>query len=196
MKMKLSVLLALLLAAAFLIADQAQAIPAAEKEAVIKAALDSGDSMGFSGQEPSIRKELDILKPLLGKTWVGEEKHPNGQSVLHFMMSFELMHNGKTVKRYLECKELNFQSDGYFYYDPDRKEIALLQLGSNGNFSVGNVKAENGTILQYGYSISPNGKLEYKNPLEMTADGKLIDKFFSFEKGEWRAGHSRVYTAK
>lgn len=116
--------------------------------------------------------------------------------VLHFMMSFELMHNGKTVKRYLECKELNFQSDGYFYYDPDRKEIALLQLGSNGNFSVGNVKAENGTILQYGYSISPNSKLEYKNPLEMTADGKLIDKFFSFEKGEWRAGHSRVYKAK
>lgn len=55
MKIKLSVLLVLLLGAAFLIADQAQAIPAAEKEAVIKAALDSGDSMGLSGQEPSLR---------------------------------------------------------------------------------------------------------------------------------------------
>ena len=119
-------------------------------------------SLNFLGQDISIRKELDILKPLLGKTWASEEKHPNGQLVLHFLLNFELMHNGNTIKRYLECKELNFQSDGYYYYDPDRKEIALLQLGSNGNFSVGNIKAENGKILQYGYAIFPDKKLEFK----------------------------------
>ena len=150
-------------------------------------------SINCFGQDVSIREELEILKPLLGKTWVSEEKYPNGQLVLHFLLSFELMHNGKTIKRYLECKELNFQSDGYYYYDPDKKEIAMLELGSNGNFSTGNIKEENGVILKYGYTKFPNIKLKFRNTLEITSDGKLIDKFFSFENGEWKAGHSRAF---
>ena len=28
--------------------------------------------------EVTLRTELEILKPLVGKTWVSEDKHPNG----------------------------------------------------------------------------------------------------------------------
>jgi len=38
--------------------------------------------------------------------------------------------------------------------------------------------------------------LEFRNTLEITPDGKLIDKWFSFEDGEWMAGHSAIYTTK
>ena len=141
----------------------------------------------------SLRKELDILKPIIGKTWVTEEKAPDGQTTLHFLLKFEPIHNGKSIKRYLECKELNFQSDGFYYYDPDKKEIAFLELGSNGNFSIGNIKRENGVVLKYGFTTFPDRKLKFRNTMEMTSEGSLIDKFFSFENGEWKAGHSRIY---
>jgi hypothetical protein len=141
----------------------------------------------------ALRDELSILKPFVGKTWISEEKAPDGQATLHFLLRFEPIHKGKTIKRYLECKELDFQSDGFYYYDPDKKEIALLELGSNGNFSIGNIIPENGVIVKYGYTVFPDRKLEFRNTMEMTTEGTLIDKFFSFENGEWKPGHSRVY---
>ena len=147
----------------------------------------------FGQNEISLRKELDILNSIVGKTWLCEDKSPDEQKTFHFLLKFESIHNGNTIKRYLECKELNFQSDGYYYYDPDKKEIAMLELGSNGNFSIGNIIEENGVILKYGYTIFPEIKLKFRNTLEITSDGKLIDKWFSFENEEWKAGHSRVF---
>jgi len=146
--------------------------------------------------EVSLRKELDILKPFTGKIWVCESTDPSGQMTLHFLRRFEPMHDGKILRFYGECKELNSRTDGYYYYDPDKKEIAFLWLTSNGNITVGNVKEEDGKILAYGYGIFPNRKLEFRNTYEFTSDGKLHDKFFRFEDGEWKAGHSRIFTAK
>ena len=146
--------------------------------------------------EVSLRKELDILKPCVGKSWISEDTHPSGQMTLHFLRRFEPMHEGKILKFYGECKELRSRTDGYYYYDPDKKEVAFLWLTSNGNVTVGNVKEEDGKILAYGYGIFPDRKLEFRNTYEFTSDGKLYDKFFRFEDGEWKAGHSRVFTAK
>jgi len=59
-----------------------------------------------------------------------------------------------------------------------------------------NVKEEDGKILAYGYGIFPNRKVEFRNTYEFTTDGKLHDKWFRFEDGEWKAGHSRIFKAK
>ena len=148
------------------------------------------------GAEVTLRKELDILKPLVGKTWISEWRDPSGRQTLHLVRRYEPMHDGKILRFYQECRELNSQTDGYYYYDPDKKEIAFLQLTNNGNFAVGSVKAEGGKILEYGHVTFPKEKLEFRNTCELTAKGELVDQFFSFENGEWRAGHSRVWTAK
>jgi len=155
---------------------------------------------GLGRNDAALRKELDILKPLAGKTWICEwiveSRGPSGRQTLHVLRRYEAMHDGKILKIYQECKELNSQTDGYYYYDPGKKEIAFLTLTNNGNFSVGNVKEEGGKILEYGHVIFPDEKLEFRNTYELTSKGELVDRFFSFEKGEWRAGHSRVWTAK
>ena len=123
-------------------------------------------------------------------------RHPSGQMVLHMKIQTEKMHNGKILKFHKETKELNNQSDGYFYYDPDKKEIAFLFLTSNGNIQVGNAREEDGKILKYGYVIFPDRKLEFRQTLEFTADGKLQDNYFRSEDGEWKAGHSVTCVAE
>ena len=162
---------------------------------MIFAALLAG-AQAFGRAEVTLRKELDILKPLVGKNWVCEWKDPSGRQTLHLVCRYEPMHDGKILRFYQECRELNSQTDGYYYFDPDKKEIAFLQLTNNGNFAVGNVKAEGGKILEHGQVTFPNEKLTFRNTYELTANGELADQFFSFENGEWRAGHSRVWTAK
>ena len=153
-------------------------------------------ALGLGHGDAALRRELDILKPLVGKTWICEWKEPSGRQTLHLVCRYEPMHDGKVLRFYQECRELNSQRDGYFYYDPDKKEIAFLQLTNNGNFAVGNVKAEGGKILEYGHVTFPNEKFEFRNIYELTAHGELTDRFHSFENGEWRAGHSRIWTAK
>ncbi len=127
--------------------------------------------------EVTLRKELNILKPFVGKTWVGEVQHPSGPMMLHMLIRVETMHDGKILKYHKEIKELKNQIDGYFYYDPDKKEIAFLLLSNNGNISVGNAKEEGGKILMYGYGIFPDRKLEFRHTFEFTSDGKLLDCF-------------------
>jgi hypothetical protein len=122
--------------------------------------------------------------------------HPAGEMKLHFTRSYELMHAGKIIKYQMECKELKIQIDGYFYYDSNKKEIAFLHLSSNGNISTGNVKEEDGKLLFYGHTIFPNKKIEYKNIMEVNSKGEVMDQFFSFEEGKWKAGHSRVWTGR
>jgi len=155
---------------------------------------------GLGRNDAALRKELDILKPLVGKTWICdwivESRDASGRQTLHMLRRYEPLHDGKIIKFYQECKELNSQTDGYYYYDPDKKEIAFLILTNNGNFATGNVKEEGGKILEYGHVTFPNEKLEFKNTYEVTSQGELVDQFFSFENGQWRAGHSRVWTAK
>ena len=146
--------------------------------------------------EVTLRTELEILKPLVGKTWVSETKDSSGQMTLHLLRQLEPMHNGKILKYYGECKELNNQTDGYYYYDSDKKEIAFVWLNNNGNVTVGNVKEEDGKILMYGYITFPQRKLEFRNVYKITSDGELTDEWFRFEDGEWKAGHSRVWTVK
>lgn len=148
----------------------------------------------FAQDEIVLREELSILKPFVGKTWVSKEKHISEERMLNFTLKLEPMHGGKIIRIYGECKELNNQTDGYYYYDSDKKKIAFLSLTSNGNFAIGNVKEEDGKILRYGYTIFPDRKLEFRNTLEFTPDGKFIDKYFRYEDGEWKPGHSRVYT--
>jgi len=162
---------------------------------MISMALLAG-ALGLGRNDAALRKELDILKPLVGKTWISEWKDPAGRQTLHVLRRYEAMHDGKIIKIYQECTELNSQTDGYYYYDPDKKEIAFLTLTNNGNFAAGNVKEEGGKILEYGHVTFPNEKLEFRNTYELAANGEMVDHFFSFEKGEWRAGHSRVWTAK
>ena len=153
-------------------------------------------ALGLGRDDAALRKELDILKPLVGRNWTSEWKDPSGQQALHLVRRYEPMHDGKILRFYQECRELNSQTDGYHYYDPGKKEIAFLQLTNNGNFAVGNVKAEGGKILEYGHVTFPKEKLEFRNTCELTAKGELVDQFFSFENGAWKAGHSRAWTAK
>jgi len=146
--------------------------------------------------DPVLRKELMLLKPLVGKTWVGEMTDPSGQRTLHMSIKYEPMYDGKVIKCFKECQELNYQSEGYYYYDSDKKEVSILMVCSNGNLTMGNVKPEDGKILQYGFTIFPDRKVEFRNLFEITPEGHLMDHFFSLKDGEWRAGHSAIYKIK
>jgi hypothetical protein len=65
----------------------------------------------------------------------------------------------------------------------------VFSITSNGNFFHGHVIEDEGKILVYGLITFPDNKLEFRNTFELTEEGKLIDRWFTFRDGEWKPGH-------
>ncbi|MBW1933687.1 MAG: hypothetical protein JRI56_11970 [Deltaproteobacteria bacterium] len=81
-------------------------------------------------------------------------------------------------------------TEAYFYWDSDKQEIGVFSITSNGNFFHGHVIEDDVKILIYGLITFPDNKLEFRNTFELTEEGKLIDKWFTFRDGEWKPGHT------
>ena len=144
------------------------------------------------GQE--LDEKLKLLEPFINKKW--EAKEPRFGEEAKMEMRFEIIENGKVIKRTDTLKVINATSVYFYYWDFDKQEIGVFGIHSNGNFAHGHVKKEDGKILIYGYGTFPYIKLEFRNTYELTEDGKFFDKFFRFEDGEWKSGHSRVFYEK
>jgi len=135
------------------------------------------------------KENLKILEPLLNKKWIGELKSPDGSASYKTSHAFTLIGDGSVVKYTGIVLGLNSISEGYFYWDRDEKKVALFIISGNGVYRNGFVSIEEGLITVKGVINFPERKFDYKNTFEMTADGKMIDRWFQNAFGPWQPGH-------
>ncbi len=137
----------------------------------------------------ALDKNLEILEPLVNKNWVGYLKALDSDKMIELPRRWDVIWDGKAVKFSSYVQELSNFSEGYLYWDPEKKEIATFRINNKGTITKGHVKKEDGKILMYGYIMFSDRTLEFRNTFEITDDGRLIDRWFRFEDGEWKAGH-------
>lgn len=137
------------------------------------------------GQE--LDEHLKLLAPITNKNWEG--KMPRFGEGAKREVVWKVIWNGKAIKQTTKVKILHSITEAYFYWDSDKQEIGVFSITSNGNFFYGHVIEDDGRILIYGYITFPDTKLEFRNTFELTEDGKLLDKWFTFQDGEWKPGH-------
>jgi len=138
------------------------------------------------GQE--LDEHLRLLAPIANKNWEGEMPR-FGEGAKREVM-WKVIWSGKAIKQTTEVKMLHSISEAYFYWDSDKQEIGVFSITSNGNFFHGHAIEDDGKILIYGSITFPDEKLEFRNTFELTEEGKLIDKWFTFRSGEWIPGHT------
>jgi hypothetical protein len=132
---------------------------------------------------------LRILEPLVNKQWVGYMKALDSDRMIEVPRRWDVIWDGKAIRYTSEVKELNNMGIGYLYWDPVKQEIALFRINNRGIFTQGFAKMEEGKIIMYGTVTFPDRRLEFRNTLEITPEGKLLDRWFRLEDGEWKAGH-------
>lgn len=141
-----------------------------------------------------LNENLKLLEPFLNKKW--EAKEPRFGEEAKIERRFEIIEDGKAIKRTDTLKVIHATSVYFYYWDFEKQEIGVFGIHNNGNFVHGHVKKEDGKILIYGYGTFPDKKLEFRNTYELTEDGKFFDKYYRFEDNEWKAGHSREFYEK
>lgn len=144
----------------------------------------------------NLSDHLKILEPLVNKHWVGKLSNPQNGQMMEVSRDFKVIWNGSVVKYSDSLKEINNASEGYFYWDPESKQVAVFIVGSTGTMRNGQVSIENGILTVRGTLNFPDIKFEYKNTFEFRADGKMIDRWFHKASGDWQTGHVIEFTAE
>lgn len=144
----------------------------------------------------SLCKELKIFEPLINKEWNGELKSPDGTASWKTTHIFTLLWDGTIIKFTGRTPDRNSNSEGYIYWDRGVQKIAVLIVHNKGIYQRGLVEAENGKIIIKGTISFPERTFDFKNTLEITADGKLIDRWFQNAFGDWRPGHVIEFKTK
>lgn len=147
---------------------------------------------------PVYSQELDehlkLFEPIVNKKWEGDMPR-FGEGAKREVL-WKVIWNGRAIKQTTEIKTLKSITEAYFYWDSDKQEIGVFSITSNGNFFQGHVVEDDGKILIYGLITFPDNKLKFRNTFELTQEGKLIDKWFTFRDGEWKPGHTFVLSEK
>jgi hypothetical protein len=146
------------------------------------------------GQSPD--QELKCFEPLLNRKWTGILRAPNG-SEGKISLAFESLADGKIVKFRRDNFERKVFAEGYFYWNDIEKRIAYFSIGTGGNFAEGFVTVEAQLLIIEGKAFlqkalpPPSGKqsFEFRNEFELTADGKLIDRYFQNASGTMQPCH-------
>jgi hypothetical protein len=142
----------------------------------------------YSGEQTHAEK-LGILEPLVGKTWVGEMKSPDGKTVSRISLRYESLWNGAAVKVSRSNPERKSFSEGYYYWDNEGEKIGFFSVNNIGGPVKADVSTEDGKVCLKG-SVTINGKtFDFKNTFELLSDGKMIDRWYQNASGTWNAGH-------
>ena len=136
-------------------------------------------------------ENLKLLEPFINKKW--EAKEPRFGEDAKIDRRFEIIADGKAIKRTQTFKAINATAEYFYYWDFEKQEIGVFGIHNNGNFVHGHVKKEKDKILIYGYGTFPDKKLEFRNTYELTKEGKFLDKYYRFEDNAWQSGHSWVF---
>lgn len=145
-------------------------------------------SSSIYGQQ--LDENLNLLKPFTNKIWESKMQGLHGEGMLLGQREWKVQWEGKVIRYTSRIEMLNAYTEGYFFWDPDKNEISMFTLNNRGRFVQGHVKQENGKILMYGHVTFEDKKLKFNNYFEFTEDGKILDKWYRFEGGEWKPGHS------
>jgi hypothetical protein len=138
---------------------------------------------------------LSILKPLIDRDWVGHYVGSADSNLTH-MIHWEMILDGKAVKKTKSVPDADFVGETFFYWDESKGAVAFLSLNNRGRVSWGVLGESLGRVVEHGIHVVKGDTTEYKISFEVLPDGRLRDVFERMVDGSWRQGHVIEYEAQ
>jgi hypothetical protein len=155
-------------------------------------ALVSMGLLGLGRKADELSPELEFLRPFVG-TWVGEFQDADERPTIH--RSWTPILDGQAIRETRTVPEVGFEAESIYYYDRAAGVVSYLGITDNGYVSRGQIAFDGETFTQSGEQTRPDGSTgSIRVPFQFTAEGTLVNQLFNLEDGEWRTGHSVIYT--
>jgi hypothetical protein len=153
-------------------------------------------SLGVSrsaSQVDELAPELQFLRPFVG-TWVGEFQDASERPTIH--RTWTPILSGQAIKETRTVPDVGFEAQSLFYFDRAAGVVSYLGITDNGYVSRGQIASDGEVVTQSGEQIRPDSSTySIRVTFRFTDEGTMVNQLYNLDDGEWRIGHSVIYTA-
>jgi hypothetical protein len=152
--------------------------------------------LGLSGSRSAadeLSPELEFLRSFIG-AWTGEFQDASERPAV--LRSWTPILSGHAIRETRTVPEVGFEAQSIFYYDREAGVVSYLGMTNNGYVSQGQIAYDGEVFVQSGEQTGPESPAyAIRVTFRFGDDGTLVNRLYNLQDGEWRAGHTIVYTA-
>ena len=143
---------------------------------------------------PELAKELEPLRPFIGKTWSGHFKNSTPEKPVVDITRCERALNGKAVRMVHSVNKGAYGGESIIMWNPKSERIEYYYFTTDGFYTHGTMTIEGRKILSHEQVTgSKQGITEVKGTSELLADGRLRVKSTYLKEGQWVPGRDMTY---
>ena len=151
-----------------------------------------------------IDPRLAAFGPLVGKTWQGVLRSPDGRHESVVVRRFDLLEKGRVIRLSKTNRDLGTSGEGLIFWDDVARNVRFVFVGSSGVILDGTASAEANVVTLQGTMTWPDKprtpgveqRYEFRNTLELRSGNSMRDSWFQNAFGPWRAGHVIDFEAR
>jgi hypothetical protein len=144
--------------------------------------------------QPSLDPHLEILRPMLEKTWKGHFKDSKPDKPVVDVARWERALNGKAVRIMHSVNDGIYGGETIVTWDEGKQSLVYHYFTTAGHNTVGTMSSKDGKFAtEELVTGSSGGVTEVKATTELLAGGTLHVKAEYLKNGEWAPGHEVFY---
>ena len=151
-------------------------------------------SLTGAEEMPTLAKQLEPLRPFIGKTWKGPFRRSTPEKPMHDVAKWERALNGQAVRVLHSVNDGSYGGESIITWNRKTERLEFHYFTTAGFFTQGTIQVEGNKMISHEIVTgSDEGITEVKATTELLADGKMQSKSRYLKKGEWVDGHSVTY---
>jgi len=139
-------------------------------------------------------EHLEVLRPLLGKTWRGEFKNSKPDKPTIDVARWERALNGKAVRVVHSINNGSYGGESIIRWDKDSKHVVYHYFTTAGFMTTGTMTVTDGKLTAVEkVSGDANGVTEVRSTTELRPDGTMFIKAEYLKDGQPTGGRETLY---
>ena len=148
-----------------------------------------------AGETNTLAKQLEPLRPFLGKTWKGHFKNSTPEKPNFDISRWERALNGQAVRILHSVNHGKYGGESIVIWHPKNERLEFHYFTTAGFMTHGTMRIEGGKLITREEVVgNDEGITEVEGITELTSDGKMHIKSRYLKKGEWVDGREVTYT--
>jgi hypothetical protein len=141
-----------------------------------------------------LAKELEPMRPFLGKTWRGEFKNSTPEKPVVDVSRWERALNGQAIRAVHSVNGGAYGGESFIRWDKEKSSLVFHYFTTAGFMTTGTMAFTDGKLTSHEtVTGSANGVTHVRATSEFRADGTLFVKAEYLKNGEWTLGRETTY---
>jgi hypothetical protein len=142
----------------------------------------------------SLDKQLEPLRPFLGKTWKGHFKNSTPEKPIIDVSRWERALNGRAIRILHSVNDGAYGGETLLFWDAKKESLVFYYFTTAGFHTTGTMTIKDGQVTAHEtVTGSADGVTEVKSSSEIRSDGSLVSKSEYLKEGKWVPGHEVTY---